>query len=81
MNGRMDRRRAGKGRFGMFCLCAHPTITIREHLLDRFHGSKKNIPGENYNFYKLFKLIPGTTLYLSYFGGIFCCHESNPRLV
>ena len=40
----MDRRRAGRDILVCF-LCAHPTITIREHLLDR-HGSKKNIPGK-----------------------------------
>ena len=34
-----------EGIFWYAFLCAHPTITIREHLLDR-HGSKKNIPGE-----------------------------------
>ena len=40
----MDRRRAGRDIL-VCILCAHPTITIREHLLDR-HGSKKNIPGK-----------------------------------
>ena len=40
----MDRRRAGRGIL-VCILCAHPTITIREHQLDR-HGSKKNIPGK-----------------------------------
>ena len=65
----------------MFFLCAHPTLTIREHLLDR-HGSKKNIPGKkNYNFYRLFTFISGTALYRSYFGGIFCLDGSNLRLV
>ena len=33
------------GIFWYVFLCAHPTITIREHLRDR-HGSKKNIPGK-----------------------------------
>ena len=42
----MDRRRAGKGHFGMFCLCAHPTITIREHLLDRFTEVRKTFQGK-----------------------------------
>ena len=65
----------------MFFFCAHPTITISEHLLDR-HGSKKNIPGKkSYNFYRLFTFISGTALYRSYFGRIFCCHGSNLRLV
>ena len=65
----------------VFIVCVHPTITIREHLLDRFTEVRKNIPGQNYNFYRLFTFISGTALYRSYFGGIFCCHGSNLRLV
>ena len=30
----------------MFCLCAHPTITIREHLLDRFTEVGKTFQGK-----------------------------------
>ena len=31
---------------GMFFLCAHPTITIREHLLDRFTEARKTFQGK-----------------------------------
>ena len=30
----------------MFFLCAHPTITIREHLLDRFTEVRKTFQGK-----------------------------------
>ena len=74
----MDRRRANcEGifwyfRIRLFCLCAHPTITIREHRtrLDRLTENKQNILGQNHSFYRLFTFI----------GGIFRCHGSNLRL-
>ena len=46
MNGRMDRRRAGRDILVCFFLCAHPTITIREHLLDRFTEVRKTFQGK-----------------------------------
>ena len=38
----MDRRRAGRDILVCF-LCAHPTITIREHLLDRVTEVRKTL--------------------------------------
>ena len=74
----MDKRQANcEGMFwyfriGLFCLCGHRTITIREHRirLDHLTEYKQHIPGQNYSFYRLFTFI----------GGIFRCHGSNPRL-
>ena len=42
----MDRRRAGRDILVCFFLCAHPTITIREHLLDRFTEVRKTFQGK-----------------------------------
>ena len=67
MNRRGTKRHFGILFIGLFCLCVHPTITMREHLYDQI------FPGQNYNFYRLFTFISGTVLYRSYFGGIFCC--------
>ena len=41
----MDRRRAGRNILVCF-LRAHPTITIREHLLDRFTEVRKTFQGK-----------------------------------
>ena len=41
----MDRRRAGRDILVCF-LCAHPTITIREHLLDRVTEVRKTFQGK-----------------------------------
>ena len=67
-----------EGTFWYIFLCNHPTITIREHLLLQV---RKTFQGKKYNFYRLFTFISGTTLYRSYFGGIFCLNGSNLRLV
>ena len=42
----MDRRRAGRDILGVFFVCVHPTITIREHLLDRFTEVRKTFQGK-----------------------------------
>ena len=42
----MDRRRAGRDILACFFVCAHPTITTREHLLDRFTVVRKTFQGK-----------------------------------
>ena len=65
----------------MFFLCAHPTITIREHRLDRFTEVRKTFQGKIiisigwlHSFQGLFYIV--LTL-----GGLFCCNGSSLRLV
>ena len=58
-----------KGHFG-------PTITI-----PHTWTSTRPCHGQNYSFYRLSTFISGTALYHSYFGGMFCFHGSNLRLV
>ena len=76
----MDRRRAGRDI--LVCFFAYSSDHNHTWTSTRpCHGSKKNIPGQNYHFYRLFTFTSGTALYRSYFGVIFCCHGSNLRLV
>ena len=77
--GQDGRKTSRKGHFGMFCLCAHPTITIREHLLDSLTEVRKTIQGKIIISIGCLHLFQGLLYIVLTLED--CCQGSNLRLI